>query len=133
MDKEFLVLKQLNTRLLGLSFFKHNGIYILTKTGMLQLPDITVQLNSMLKPFQNRDPPKSKRCNKNNNLFTKADITLKPFTMEKIECEPERDWKHKEITGVIPIFPFPHFCTEETKRKTSHPDRLQKNQSFTRT
>ncbi len=100
-QEEFLVLKETNTPLLGLPFFKCNGIDILNTTGMLQLPDMTVQLNSMLKPLQNPDPPKSKSCNKNINLFTKTEITLKPFTMEIIECEHKREWKHKEITGVV--------------------------------
>ncbi len=83
------MLKEMKTPLLGLPFFKYNGIDILTTTGMLQLPDMTVQLNSMLKPLQNPDPPKSESCNKNTNLFTKVEITLKPITMEIIECEPE--------------------------------------------
>ena len=96
--EEFLVLKDMNTPLLGLPFFKYNGIDILTTTGMLQLPDMTVQLNSMLKPLQNPDPPKSKSCNKNINLFIQTETTLKPFTMEIIECEPEGEWKNKEIT-----------------------------------
>ncbi len=100
-QKEFLVLKDMNTPLLGLPFFKYNAIDILTTTGMLQLPDMTVQLNSMLKPLQNPDPPKSKSCNKNINLFIKSEKTLKPFTMEIIECEPEGEWKNKEITGVV--------------------------------
>ncbi len=91
----------MNTPLLGLPFLKYIGIDILTTTGMLQLPDMTVQLNSMLKPLQNPDPPKCKSCNINIDLFTKTEKTLKPFTMEIIECEPEEDGKHKEITGVV--------------------------------
>ncbi len=81
----------MNTPLLGAPFFKYNGINILTSTGMLQFPDMTVQVNSMLKPLQQTDPPKSKSTNKNINLFVKNDITLKPFTMEIIECEPGDD------------------------------------------
>ncbi len=88
-QEEFLVLKEINTRFLGLLLFKYNGTDILTTTGMLQFSDTTVQLNSMLKPLHNPDPPKSKSCNKNINLFIKVEITLEPFTMEIIECEPE--------------------------------------------
>ena len=55
-QEEFIVLKEMNTLLLGLPFFKYNGIDILTTTGMPQLPEMTVQLNSMLKPLQNPDP-----------------------------------------------------------------------------
>ncbi len=100
-QEEILVLKEMNTPLLGLPFFKYNGIDILTTTGMLQLPDMTVQLNSMLNPLQNPDLPKSRSSNNNITLFTKAEITLKPFTIEIIECEPEGEWKNKEITGVV--------------------------------
>ena len=100
-QEEFLILKEMNTPLLGLPFFKYNGINILTSTGMLQLPDLTVHLNSMLKPLQRTNPPKSKSTNKNINLFVKNDVTLKPFTMEIIECEAGEDWKLKEITGVV--------------------------------
>ncbi len=91
----------MNTPLLGLPFFEYNAINILTSTGMLQLPNMTLQLNSMLKPLQNSNPQKSKSCNKNINLLTKSETTLKPFTMEIIECEPEGEWKHQEITGVV--------------------------------
>ena len=68
---------------------------------MLQLPIITVQLPSMLKPFQNHNPSKSKSCNKNLKLLTKHEVTLRPFTCEKIECEPEGEWKNQEINGVL--------------------------------
>ncbi len=53
---------------------------------MLQLPEMTVQLNSMLKPSQQPNPPKSRNFNENINLFTKNHTTPKPFTVEIIEC-----------------------------------------------
>ena len=62
-QEEFLVLPEKNTPLLGLQFFKYKGINILTSTGMLQLPNMTVQLNSLLEPLQNPNPPKSRSCN----------------------------------------------------------------------
>ena len=68
---------------------------------MLQLPDMTVQLISMQKPLQQPNPTKSKSHNKNINLFTKNDTTLKPFTMEIIECEPDEKRRTKEIIGVV--------------------------------
>ncbi len=58
---------------------------------MLQLPDMTVQLNSMLKPLQQSNPPKSRSRDKKINLFTKNDTTLGPFTMEIIESETEEN------------------------------------------
>ncbi len=100
-QEEFLVLPEMNTPLLGLPFFKYNGINILTSTRMLQLPNMTVQLNSMLKPLQNPNHQKSRSCYKNRNLLTKTEVTLRPFTMEIIDCEPEGEWKHQEITGVV--------------------------------
>ena len=81
----------MNTPLLGLTFSKYNGIKILTSTGKLQLPNMTVQLNSMLKPLQNPNPQKSKRCKKDINLLTKKEVTLKLLTEEIIDCDPEAE------------------------------------------
>ncbi len=34
-------------------------------------------------------------------MLPKTEATLKPFTIEIIECEPEGEWKHQEITVVV--------------------------------
>ncbi len=70
-NEEFLVLDKMNTPLLGLPFFIYNKIDLLTSKGMLQMPNMTYQLNTMRKPLTKDKPEKTKQTGKFIGLFVK--------------------------------------------------------------
>ncbi len=91
----------MNTPLLGLPFFIYNKIDLLTSKGMLQLPNMTYQLNTMRRPLTKECPAKVKQAGKVISLFVKKKTVLKPYMMEVLECVPPEDWTEKNLTGVI--------------------------------
>ncbi len=100
-NEECLVLDKMNTPLLGLPFFIYNKIDLLTSKGMLQMPNMTYQLNIMRKPLTKENPEKTKQTGKFIGLFVKKKTVLKPFMMEIPQCEPPEEWQQVELTGVV--------------------------------
>ena len=91
----------MNTPLLGLPFFIYNKIDLLTSNGLLQLPNMTYQFNTMRKPLTKECPEKVKQAGKTIGLFVRKKTVLKPYMMDVLECKPPEDWKGVNLTGVI--------------------------------
>ncbi len=68
---------------------------------MLQMPNMTYQLNTMRKPLTKENPEKTKQTGKFIGLFVKKKTVLKAFMMEIPECEPPEEWQQVELTGIV--------------------------------
>ena len=90
--EQFLVLKELNSPLLGMPFFKKNDIILHPHKGLLYLPDITLSLNNV---------SSSKPIKRNIVLSTISKITVLPNQQAAIECKLEK--LHPSLQNVIGI------------------------------
>ena len=77
-NEEILVLDKMTTPLLGLPLFIYNKIDLLTSKGMLQMPNMTYQLNAMHEPLTKKKPEKTKKAGKFIGLFVKKKTCLNP-------------------------------------------------------
>ena len=91
----------MNTPLLGLLFSIYIKIESLTSKGMLQLPNMTYQLNTMRKTLTKECLAKVKQAWKVISLLVNKKTVLKRYMMEVLECVPPEDWTGINLTGVI--------------------------------
>ena len=91
-NEQFLVLKEMNSPLLGMPFFKKNDIILHPHKGLLYLPDITLSLNNI---------SSSKSVLRKTVLTNISKITILPNQQEIIECKLEKT--HPSLQNIFGI------------------------------
>ena len=93
--EKFLVLPNTNSIILGNPFFKNNSIELYPKENLMELPDITLQLNEI------QPNPKEKQAKPQYTVRTLEKITIAPNQQTTLKCGliPKRIFT--DVCGIV--------------------------------
>ena len=95
----FLILPTMNSVILGNTFFKEHNITIDPKNKLLQLPDLTVQLNQIL-PEKGKKRYYTKNFPKIPLILTKK-VQIAPQSEVLLECLAKLSDQFQSCTGLV--------------------------------